>query len=241
MSVEEFELSASVRTDFGKGASRRLRRLNNDIPAVLYGGNKDPVSLTIAHKDIARAIENEAFFSHIITLKIDSKKEQAVIKALQRHPAKPIILHADFLRVSAKQTLTIKVPIHFLNEEKCEGVKTGGGNIIKTLNEIEVSCLPKDLPEYLEVDMLEIDLGESVHLTDVTFPEGVICIALAHGDEADLTVASVQAPRGPDEEELEAAEAAEAAEFEGEVKAEADDAESGSTESSDDASGDSKE
>ena len=164
MSNEEFELNCTVRSDLGKGASRRLRRLNESIPAVLYGGGKDAVSLTIAHKDIAKATANEAFFSHIITLNVGSKKEKAVIKALQRHPAKPFILHADFLRVSDKQAITVKVPIHFLNEEKCIGVKLSGGNILKTLNEIEVSCLPKDLPEYIEVDMLEIDLGESVHL-----------------------------------------------------------------------------
>lgn len=103
MSNEEFELNCTVRTDLGKGASRRLRRLDNNIPAVLYGSGKDPVSLTIAHKDIAKAITNEAFFSHIITLKIGSKKEKAVIKALQRHPAKPFLMHADFLRVSEKQ------------------------------------------------------------------------------------------------------------------------------------------
>ena len=160
MSNQEFELSCSIRTDLGKGASRRLRRLNDEIPAVLYGGSKKPVSLTIAHKDIAKAIENEAFFAHIITLNIADKKEQAVIKALQRHPAKPRVMHADFLRVSAKQAIVVQVPIHFMNEDKCEGVKNGGGNIIKTLNEIDIPCLPKDLPDFIEVDMLLIDLGD---------------------------------------------------------------------------------
>ena len=198
---EDFELSCSVREDMGKGASRRLRRLSESIPAILYGGDKDPASLTIAHKDIAKATESEAFFSQIITLKIGSKKEKAVVKALQRHPAKPFILHADFLRVSDKQAITVKVPIHFLNEDKCPGVKIGGGNILKTLNEIEVSCLPKDLPEYIEVDMLEVELGESVHLSDITLPEGVISVALSIGEENDLSVAIVQAPRGIAEDE----------------------------------------
>ena len=198
---KELELSCSVREDLGKGASRRLRRLNKSIPAILYGGEKEPASLTIAHKDIAKATENEAFFSQIITLKIGSKKEKAVIKALQRHPAKPFILHADFLRVSDKQAITVRVPIHFLNEDKCAGVKIGGGNILKTLNEIEVSCLPKDLPEYLEVDMLEIELGDSVHLSDITLPEGVISVALSVGEENDLSVATVQMPRGTSEDE----------------------------------------
>jgi large subunit ribosomal protein L25 len=212
MSAEEFELNCSVRTDLGKGASRRLRRLDNNIPAVLYGGKKDPVALTIAHKDIARATENEAFFAHIITLKIGSKKEQAVIKALQRHPAKALILHADFLRVSATQEIVVKVPIHFLNEESCVGVKQSGGNIIKILNGIEVSCLPKDLPEYIEVDLLELDLGDSVHLSDISLPEGVTSIALSHGEDSnDLSLAIVQAPKGATEEEEEAEAAAAAA------------------------------
>lgn len=196
-----YVLEATSRADAGKGASRRLRRLNKSIPAILYGGEKEPASLTIAHKDIAKATENEAFFSQIITLKIGSKKEKAVIKALQRHPAKPFILHADFLRVSDKQAITVRVPIHFLNEDKCAGVKIGGGNILKTLNEIEVSCLPKDLPEYLEVDMLEIELGDSVHLSDITLPEGVISVALSVGEENDLSVATVQMPRGTAEDE----------------------------------------
>ena len=198
---KELELSCSVREDLGKRAIRRLRRLNKSIPAILYGGEKEPASLTIAHKDIAKATENEAFFSQIITLKIGSKKEKAVIKALQRHPAKPFILHADFLRVSDKQAITVRVPIHFLNEDKCAGVKIGGGNILKTLNEIEVSCLPKDLPEYIEVDMLEIELGDSVHLSDITLPEGVISVALSVGEENDLSVATVQMPRGTAEDE----------------------------------------
>ena len=205
MSAEEFELNCTVRTDLGKGASRRLRRLNGDIPAVLYGGGEDPVSLTISHKDIAKATENEAFFSHIITLNVGKKKQKAVIKALQRHPAKAILMHADFQRVSDKVEITVNVPIHFLNEDKCAGVKTGGGSIIKTLNEIEIHCLPKDLPEFIEVDMLLLEIGEAVHLADITLPTGVASVALASGN--DLSVATVQAPRA----EVEVAETAPAA------------------------------
>ena len=202
MSAEEFELNCTVRTDLGKGASRRLRRLNDDIPAVLYGGGEDPVSLTIAHKDIAKATENEAFFSHIITLNVGKKKQKAVIKALQRHPAKAILMHADFQRVSDKVEITVNVPIHFLNEDKCAGVKTGGGSIIKTLNEIEIHCFPKDLPEFIEVDMILLGIGEAVHLADITLPAGVASVALAANN--NLTVATVQAPRA----EVEAAAAA---------------------------------
>jgi large subunit ribosomal protein L25 len=198
MSAEEFELNCTVRTDLGKGASRRLRRLNDDIPAVLYGGGEDPVSLTIAHKDIAKATENEAFFSHIITLNVGKKKQKAVIKALQRHPAKAILMHADFQRVSDKVEITVNVPIHFLNEDKCAGVKTGGGSIIKTLNEIEIHCFPKDLPEFIEVDMILLGIGEAVHLADITLPAGVASVALAADN--NLTVATVQAPRAEVEE-----------------------------------------
>jgi large subunit ribosomal protein L25 len=213
MSKLEFELDCSVRTDLGKGASRRLRRLEGNIPAVIYGGDKDPISLTIPHKDIYKAIQNEAFFAHIITLKIGKKKEKAVIKALQRHPAKDLVLHADFLRVNEKEAIQVRVPLHFINEEKCVGVKIGGGNIMKTLNEIEVSCLPKDLPEYIEVDMLKVELGANVHLSDIALPKGVTSVSLAsHNEDNDLNVAAVHAPKGvSDDEAKESAEGADGA------------------------------
>ena len=214
MSTPAFELDVTVRTDTGKGASRRLRRLHNAIPAVLYGAQKDPVPLTIDHDAILHATNNEAFFSHIITLNLGKKKELAVIKDLQRHPARPLILHADFLRVSKDHAIQIRVPLHFINEEKCVGVKSGGGQILKSMTEIDVTCLPKDLPEFIEVDMLEVDLGQSVHLSDISLPEGVTSVALSHGAESDHSVASVQAPRGGAEDEMdmdiEAAEEAEA-------------------------------
>ncbi len=214
MSTPAFELDVTVRTDTGKGASRRLRRLHNAIPAVLYGAQKDPVPLTIDHDAILHATDNEAFFSHIITLNLGKKKELAVIKDLQRHPARPLILHADFLRVSKDHAIQIRVPLHFINEEKCVGVKSGGGQILKSMTEIDVTCLPKDLPEFIEVDMLEVDLGQSVHLSDISLPEGVTSVALSHGAESDHSVASVQAPRGGAEDDIdmdiEAAEEAEA-------------------------------
>ena len=235
---EGFELECFIRTDLGKGASRRLRRINSNIPAILYGGDKAPVSLTIAHKDIAKATESEVFFSQVITLNINNKKEPAVIKALQRHPAKPLILHADFQRVSMDKEILVKVPIHFLNEEECVGVKLGGGNIIKSLNEIEISCLPKDLPEYIEVDMLDIELGGSIHLSDITLPEEVISVALSHGDESDLTVASVQAPRGIAEEEEEEEEAIAEGEGEGEEAETEEEASKSEEADSDDSGGD---
>lgn len=224
MSTPVFELDVSVRTDTGKGASRRLRRLHNAVPAVLYGAEKEPVPLTIDHDAILHATENEAFFSHIITLNLGKKKERAVIKDLQRHPARPVILHADFLRVSEGSTIQVRVPLHFINEEKCVGVKTGGGRILKSMTEIEVTCLPKDLPEYIEVDMLEVELGHTVHLSDISLPEGVSSVALSHGKESDHSVATVQPPRGGADEaeediDVEAAEDAGAeADDEGEAE-----------------------
>ncbi len=193
----EFDLNATGRTDLGKGASRRLRRLANEVPAVIYGSGKPAVSISIPHKDILKAVSNEAFFSHIINLIVDGKSEQVVIKDLQRHPAKPRIMHADFLRVSAKQTIHVNVPVHFLNEEKCKGVKLGGGSIIKSMTEIEVVCLPKDLPEYLEIDMANVGVGETVHISSIVFPKGVSSVDLAHGPDSDNAVVTVQPPRGP--------------------------------------------
>jgi large subunit ribosomal protein L25 len=192
----EFELHAEVRTDLGKGASRRLRRLAELVPAVIYGAGKDPVSISITHKDIQKALVNEAFYSHIITLTLGKKKEQVVLKDLQRHPAKPRIMHADFQRVSADQAITISVPLHFINEEKCKGVKTGGGSLIKAMTELSISCLPKDLPEFIEVDVLELAVGDALHISQITLPKGVTSVDLIHGHDADNSVVSVLAPRG---------------------------------------------
>jgi large subunit ribosomal protein L25 len=145
---------------------------------------------------LQKALSNEAFFSHIITLVIGKKSEQVVIKDLQRHPAKPRLMHADFQRVSANHPITVAVPLHFINEEKCKGVKLGGGSIIKAMTELQVSCLPKDLPEFIEVDMTDVGVGEAVHFSAIKLPKGVTSIDLAHGHDADNSVVSVLAPRG---------------------------------------------
>lgn len=191
-----FELNATARTDLGKGASRRLRRLADMVPAIIYGEGKAPVNISIAHKDIQKALSNEAFFSRIITLSVDGKSEQVVIKALQRHPARPRIMHADFQRVSADNAIVVAVPLHFINEDKCKGVKLGSGSIIKNLNELQISCLPKDLPEYIEVDMTDLGVGESLHISQIVLPAGVTSVDLAHGHDADNAVVTVLAPRG---------------------------------------------
>jgi len=192
----EFDLNATARSDLGKGASRRLRRLANDVPAIIYGGGKAPESISIAHKDILKATSNEAFFAHIITLDVDGKKQQVVIKDLQRHPAKPRIMHADFQRVSATQTIHVKVPVHLINEDKCKGVRLGGGSILKTMAELEIVCLPKDLPEYLEIDMANVGVGEAIHISQIALPKGVTSVDLAHGHDSDHAVVTVQPPRG---------------------------------------------
>ena len=193
---EAFIVVAETRVDEGKGASRRLRRLEGKMPAVIYGTDQDAQSLTLIRKDFEYMLENEACFSSILEVQVDGKSQNAIIKDIQRHPAKGFPMHADFLRVRMDQAIKVNVPLHFINEEQCTGVKLGGGMIQKQATDIEIQCLPKDLPEYLEVDMLEVELGDIVHLSDITLPEGAIATALELGDDHDLAVASVIAPRG---------------------------------------------
>ena len=196
--MTEFALNAEVRSDLGKGASRRLRRNASLVPAVIYGGDKAPQSISLLAKDLAKLLENEAAFSHVITLNIGNSAETVLIKALQRHPAKSFVLHADFLRVVADHKLTAHVPLHFINQEIAVGVKQGGGEISHTINEVEVSCLPKDLPEFIEVDMAKVELNQIVHLSDLKVPAGVELVALAHGN--DLAVANIHPSRVVKEE-----------------------------------------
>ncbi|MBT8138740.1 MAG: 50S ribosomal protein L25/general stress protein Ctc [Gammaproteobacteria bacterium] len=193
---EAFELEASSRADVGKGASRRLRRLDKRIPAIVYGGGKDPVSITLGHDDLWHHLENEAFFSHIISLKVDGQPEEVLLKDLQRHPAKQQVMHADFLRVTRGQAIVVNVPLHFINEEACPGVKLQGGRVSHSITELEIRCLPKDLPEYIEVDMVDAELGQVVHISDIKLPEGVESVALSHGAEQDLAIANIAQPKG---------------------------------------------
>ncbi|MEP9317385.1 50S ribosomal protein L25/general stress protein Ctc [Pseudomonas sp. LABIM340] len=194
----DFVLNAQERSDLGKGASRRLRRNEGLIPAVVYGGEKAPQSLTLELREVSKLLENEAAFSHVITLNVGSAKETVLIKALQRHPSKGFVMHADFQRVVADQKLSAHVPLHFLNEATAVGVKTGGGEISHVISEVEVSCLPKDLPEFIEVDLAQVALGQIVHLSDLKLPKGVELVQLAHGN--DLAVANIHASRVVKEE-----------------------------------------
>ncbi|HEX5056783.1 MAG TPA: 50S ribosomal protein L25/general stress protein Ctc, partial [Gammaproteobacteria bacterium] len=180
MAKVDFTLDAEVRADKGKGASRRLRRTNK-VPAILYGADKEAASLLLDHNQVLRRLENEAFYSHILTININGTAQEAVLRDVQRHPAKPMVMHMDFQRISQDRAIRVHVPLHFINEDKCEGVKTGGGLISKVLSEVEVECLPRYLPEFIEVDMAKVQLGESLHLSQLQLSEGVKLVALAHG------------------------------------------------------------
>jgi large subunit ribosomal protein L25 len=203
MSVS-FDVEAQSRSDTGKGASRRLRR-QGLVPAVLYGGHQQPEMLALAHNQVVRHLQNEAFYSHVLNLKVGDVSTQAVLKDLQRHPAKPFILHMDFMRVTQDEKIRLVVPLHFINEEKATGVKAGG-NVSHHITEVEVSCLPRDLPEFIPIDLVEMEIGDILHLSEIPMPEGV---TLAHAPDPDepvivmhgarSTAQSEEAEEGPEE------------------------------------------
>ncbi len=195
--MSNFVLNANVRDakQEGKGSSRRLRR-EAKIPAIIYGAGKEPSSIILELREVVKAIESEAFFSSIITVNVDGKEEQAVIKALQRHPAKNTPMHADFLRVKAGEIITVNVPLHFDNQSTSKGVKAGGMVNIN-ISEVEVHVLPRNLPESISVDLADVEIGQVIHLSDLKLPEGVTLTALTHGDDHDhdLPVVSINALR----------------------------------------------
>jgi len=200
MSKDQFIINAELRDESGKGASRRLRH-EGKIPAILYGDGKKSQSLTLDHNEITKHLEQEAFYSQVVSLIANKKRQRAILRDIQRHPFKPKIMHMDFQRINSRIKLTTSVPLHFMNEETCVGFKAGG-IISHQINELEITCLPSDLPEYIEVDIAELDIGDSVHISEIKLPEGVESIAMLHGDEHDLPVASIL-HRGGAEEELE--------------------------------------
>ena len=210
-----FEVQAELRTDGGKGASRRLRHAGN-VPAIIYGGSDAPMSVSIDHNRFLRHLQEEAFYAHILTLVVDGKKQQVVLKDLQRHPAKDTkIMHADFLRIDANHAMTMTVQLHFLGEDVAPGVKAGG-LVSHLMTDVEISCLPKDLPEYIEVDVSALDLDQSIHLSEIALPEGVTLTALSHASDEQLeegehssydqAVVNIHTPRVVVEEEVESAE-----------------------------------
>ncbi len=212
--ASSFELNANIRQDMGKGASRRLRR-DNKVPAVLYGGGQEAVSLTLQHNTLVHNLENEAFYSHILTVNVDGKAEKAVLKDLQRHPFKPSIIHLDLQRVNENEKLRMNVPVHFMGEDVAPGVKAGGA-IQHLANDVEISCLPKDLPEFIEADLSTLNIDETLHLSDLKLPQGVELIALTHGADHDLSVAAIHMPKVAAEPVEAAVETGEASEGEGE-------------------------
>ncbi len=203
----DFKLNAKVRNDMGKGASRRLRRLDKQVPAIIYGGKEAPQNISLTQNEFEHALSNEAFYSHIITLDVDGKSEDVILKDLQRHPAKPIVLHADFMRVSKTKKLQTKVPLHFINEEICDGVKLGGGIISHNMTELDISCLPGNLPEYIEVDVTDVEIGQVLHISDIVMPKGVESVGLSHGEEHDLPIFTINKPKAVVEETEESEEA----------------------------------
>jgi len=195
MSVK-FELKAEPRSELGKGASRRLRRAGK-VPGILYGGETAPLAIELDHNQLLLALRKEAFHSSVVSLIIDGKKEQAVLRDTQVHAYKPLVLHVDFQRVDAKQTLHIKVPLHFVNEENAPGVKLSGGHVNHVLTELEIACLPKDLPEFIEVDIGELKVGQNLHVSQLKLPKGVK--AVVHGD--DGVVVAIVGKGGPSADE----------------------------------------
>ena len=192
---QEFVIEAFPRDDQGRGASRRLRREEKKIPAIIYGGNKEATSISIWHNELKKALENEAFYSHVLTLELKGKKESVILKDLQRHPYKALLTHADFMRVDKNHEIHVNVPLHFVNEEKAPAIKLHGGVAQHQINEVEVICLPQNLPEYLEIDMAEVDMDQVVHLSEIKLPKGVTLYALTQGEDHDLPVVAIHKPR----------------------------------------------
>lgn len=189
----QIEINAKKREAQGTGASRRLRRAGN-VPGIIYGGDKDAVSIELNHKELFLQFRHEAFHSSILNLILDGKKEQVLLRDYQMHPVRNDIQHIDFQRVSASEKIHVKVPFHFVNADVAPGVKLSHGVVAHAMTEADVSCLPKDLPEFVEVDLAELQAGHSIHLSEIKLPKGVEFVQLAHGD--DSAVASIPVPRG---------------------------------------------
>jgi large subunit ribosomal protein L25 len=212
-------IGAEVRTDQGKGASRRLRRTGK-VPAIVYGGKTEPQMIAVSHNELSKHLKIEAFYSHILTLNFGGQSEQVVLKDLHRHPARDEILHMDLQRVLADKLLRMHVPLHFKGADVAPGVKTGGGLVEHHLIQVEVECLPKDLPEFIEVDLSNLNVNDSVHMSQLQVPAGVTLIELKHGNDA--SVVAIHLPRAAVEAEATPAAATEAtAQKAGDAKPEA--------------------
>ena len=198
-----FELEAESRSDMGKGASRRLRR-DGKVPAIMYGAEVDPQSITLVHSEIIKRLEHEAFYSHILTVNLDGKSTKAVLRDMQRHPAKPIIMHMDFQRVDENKAIHVNVPLHFVGADVAPGVKASG-MVSHELIGVDLAVLPAHLPEFIEVDISAMNIGDALHLSDLTLPETGVLVELGRGEGHDLPVVSIHAPRTVSDEEEQAA------------------------------------
>ena len=205
----KIEVNATSRKAQGTGASRRLRKAGR-VPGIIYGSS-DPAMVELNQNDLYYALQNEAFHASILTLNLDGKKEQVLLRDFQMHPFRQQVLHIDFQRVAKDKKIHMKVPLHFTNAEIAPGVKLGGGIISHVLNEIEIACLPGELPEFIEVDLANLDLGHSIHVSDIKLPKGVEVAGHHHAGDA---VATVQVPRGAVEAAAQVAAEAPAAEEE---------------------------
>jgi large subunit ribosomal protein L25 len=193
-----FEFVAESRGQSGKGAARRLRR-KGEIPAVIYGGHLDPQTIVLNHNEVIKHLDREAVYSHILDVVVDGKAQKAILKGVQRNPARFQILHLDFQRINMAEMVKVHVPLHFINEHSSVGGKKGG-IATHSMVDVEVSCLPSSLPEYIEVDLANLDIGASLHLSDLVLPAGVEIVALAQGPEHDLPVVSMMASKASKEE-----------------------------------------
>src|SRR3984893_648708 len=191
-----FELVAEFRETQGKGASRRLRH-EGKVAAILYGGHSEARKLSLSHQKLLIMLDNERFYSTILNLKVGDQTQAAILKDVQRHPYKNAIVHIDFQRVEDNQKIRISIPLHFKGEAVSPGVKSQGGIVSHLRNEVEVSCLPKDLPEFIEVDLSGLALNESIHLSQLKLPEGVTLTDLAKDDAA---VVAIHSPRAEEPE-----------------------------------------
>jgi large subunit ribosomal protein L25 len=183
------QLNATIRQDLGKGSSRRLRH-DNKVPAVVYGAS-EPQSITLEHKDLWKAQEAEAFYSTVLKLSVDGTEKDVIIKDLQRHPAKDLVLHADFLALDEKTPVIVNIPVHFENAASCHGVKMQGGSVQYMALQVKVKCLPKDIPAFLSYDLIDNQAGDIIHISDLQLPEGVTSVDLARGGDHDLPLAQI--------------------------------------------------
>jgi len=194
------EIIATKRDDMGKGASRRLRH-TQQLPAIVYGGGKDAISITLQQKDIQHELPNEDFYSQVLSLNIEGQKEDVLLRDIQHHPYKQEVMHMDFVRIKQNEVLHVTIPLHFNGAEDSPGAKQEGGVVRHVINEVELACLPKNIPQHIEVDLSAMHVGDIVHLSDLNMPEGVEVLALKQGEEHDTAVCSMHVRKVNEEEE----------------------------------------